>query len=559
MGLPKPKHLIRHKDIVRLLFKYGRSDLIGQAELSDAFADEERPETEAEASTAEELAEDLEKLGPTYVKLGQLLSTRADLLPIPYLEALSRLQDRCEPFPFADVERIVQEELGVRISKAFTDFEVKPIAAASLGQVHRASLRNGQRVAVKVQRPDIRQLIVDDLAAFEEIADFLTDRTDWGARYNLAGLVEEFRGSMIRELSYRREADNMIRIHRNLANIELVVVPLPIEDYTTDRVLTMDFIQGRKITAIGPLGRLELDGESLVDALFEAYLRQVLVDGFFHADPHPGNIFLTDDHRIALIDLGMVAHLPAELRDQLLRLLLAVSEGRGDEAAEVAFKIGSSRENGLDREAFSREISSLVAEHQGKPVAEIETGAVILQISRTAVDNGVRLPRELTMLGKALLNLDAVGRALAPDFDPNAAIRRKAAGIASQQMRAGLSPSRILSSVLESAEFAQKLPGRINHILDGLTKNQLRLNVDVIDEATLVEGFQKVANRIAAGLVVAAFIVGAAMLMGVETDFQIFGYPGLAMLCFAGAVAAGIFLLYDILAHDRRQAAGKRP
>jgi predicted unusual protein kinase regulating ubiquinone biosynthesis (AarF/ABC1/UbiB family) len=194
----------------------------------------------------------------------------------------------------------------------------------------------------------------------------------------------------------------------------------------------------------------------------------------------------------------------------------------------------------------------LVGEHQDLRVREIDVGMLVLRISRVAADNGVRMPREMTMLGKTLLNLDMVARTLAPDFDPNAAVRRKAARIASEQMQAHLSPGNILASVMETAEVVQKLPGRVNRILDDLANNRLRLQADVIDEDALVEGFQKVANRIATGLVVAALIVGAAMLMSVETDFRILGYPGLAMLLFAGAVGVGVWLLYDILAHDRR-------
>ncbi|CAN5150548.1 hypothetical protein BH18GEM1_BH18GEM1_17430 [soil metagenome] len=220
-------------------------------------------------------------------KLGQLLSTRADLLPLPYLEALARLQDRVEAFPFEAVEEIVQTELGVRLSKAFASFDPKPLAAASLGQVHHAALRDGRPVAVKVQRPAIRQQIVEDLAVLEEIADFLDRRTDWGWRYGFVGLLDEFRKTLLRELDYRQEAANLVSLGKNLAEYERIIVPQPVDDYTTERVLTMDFVRGKKVTALGPLGRLEMDGEPLADELFKAYLQQTLVDGLFHADPHP--------------------------------------------------------------------------------------------------------------------------------------------------------------------------------------------------------------------------------------------------------------------------------
>ena len=238
--LLKPERLKRFKDVALLLIKYGRSDLISKAGLEDAVHPEElSPETTA---SADELAKDLERLGPTFIKLGQLLSTRADLLPTAYLEALAKLQDQIEPFKFEEVERIVSGELGVRISKAFSDFEPAPIAAASLGQVHRAQMRDGRDVVVKVQRPNIRELIVDDLESLGEIAQFLDDRTELGRRYEFVNMLTDLRKSLLRELDFTVEAKNLITIGDNLAEFENIIVPEPVGDFTTTRVLTMDFI-----------------------------------------------------------------------------------------------------------------------------------------------------------------------------------------------------------------------------------------------------------------------------------------------------------------------------
>ncbi len=301
------KHLKQYRDLATLLLKHGRGDLVKRAGLTEIGAAEPAPQVEATAASAATLASDLEKLGPTYVKLGQLLSTRADMLPPAYLDALARLQDDVEPFPFEQVEEIVARELGVRISKAFLDFEPKPIAAASLGQVHRARLRDGRDVVVKVQRPDIQARIVEDLEALREVAAFLDANTEAGRQYELAPMIDTLRKSLLNELDYRREARNLVTLGENLRDFSHIVVPVPVEDFTTCCVLTMDYIRGRKITSISPLRRIELDHAELVDQLFRAYLKQILVDGFFHADPHPGNVFLTDDDDIALIDLGMVA------------------------------------------------------------------------------------------------------------------------------------------------------------------------------------------------------------------------------------------------------------
>src|ERR1700730_11094452 len=327
----RPQHLKRYKDVALLLIKYGRRDLVKVVGLDPALDDERAPVATADPAAAE-LADDLERMGPTFIKLGQLLSTRPDILPPPYLHALARLQDRVEPFSFAEVERIVAAELGVRLSKAFSEFEATPVAAASLGQVHRAAMRDGRRVAVKVQRPDIRERVAEDLEALEDIAEFLDDHTDVGRRSEFRQILDEFRRSLLRELDYRQEAQNLTLLRRNLSDFDRIVVPAAIDDYTTSRVLTMEYISGTKITSLSQVARLELDGEGLAEQLFRAYLKQVLVDGVFHADPHPGNVFVTEAGHIALIDLGMVARIAPRAQEHILQLLLAISEGQSDDA-----------------------------------------------------------------------------------------------------------------------------------------------------------------------------------------------------------------------------------
>lgn len=550
MGISlKPQHLIRYRQIAWLFMKYGRSDLVKQTGLDETLEAEQRA-TPREAAKADELAADLEKLGPTFVKLGQLLSTRVELLPQAYLEALARLQDKVEPFAFDDVEKIVSSELGVRMSKAFSDFDVTPMAAASLGQVHKARLRDGRPVAVKVQRPGIRDAMLEDLDALEEIAEFLDAHTEMGKRYEFCQMLDQFRKSLMQELDYRLEANNLTTIGTNLDEFERIVVPAPISDYSTSRVLTMEYVHGKKITDLSALGRMEFDGTALAEQLFGAYLKQILVDGFFHADPHPGNVFLTEDNRIALIDLGMVGRIMPGLQEQLLQLLLAIAEGRGDDAAAIAIRIGDRKDDFSEKE-FSRRISEIVAKQQGATVDQMQVGRLVLEVTQACAENGIRVPSELTMLGKTLLNLDQVGRAIEPAFDPNASIRRNAGQIMQQRLVKSLSPGNLFSGVLELKDLVQRLPARINKILDAVANNELKLSVDAIDEKTLVIGFQKVANRITVGLIIAALIIGAAMLMRVETTFRIWGYPGLAILLFLGAAAAGIFLLVNILFYDK--------
>jgi predicted unusual protein kinase regulating ubiquinone biosynthesis (AarF/ABC1/UbiB family) len=392
-----PRHLKRYGQIARMLVKYGRSDIVKVAGLDVALAEAEPSSNgggNAEAETnAEgiELANDLEQMGPTYVKLGQLLSTRSDLLPAPYIASLSRLQDDIEPFPFAEVEEIISTELGVRLSKAFQWFDEEPIAAASLGQVHRARLRNGRMVAVKVQRPGIREQIATDMEALQEIAEFLDSHTDAGRRFAFKGMLDEFRRSLMRELDYQKEADHLRTIGENLRDFERIIIPQPIDDYTTARVLTMDYVLGRKITDLGPLARMEIDGEELAETLFRAYLKQILVDGVFHADPHPGNVFITEDGYIALIDLGMIGRIAPVMQEQLLKLILAISEGKGEEAADIAIKLGQPLDR-FDEKSFVREVSQLVAQHNNETVERIDAGRVILELTRSSASHDIRPP-----------------------------------------------------------------------------------------------------------------------------------------------------------------------
>ncbi len=547
----KPERLKRYKDVVALFIKYGRGDLVQQNELAKISGNGDQALAKNVEPKAEEFAADLEKLGPTFIKLGQLLSTRADMLPEPYLEALSRLQDHVEPFPLDEVERIVSSELGGRLSKLFADFEREPTAAASLSQVHRARMRDGRGVVVKVQRPDIREQIVEDLEALEEAAEFIDAHTETGKRYEFSNMLAELRRSLLRELDFKREAGHLQRLRHSLREFEHLIIPEPIEDYTTSRVLTMEYIPGKKITDISPLRLVEIDGLALSEELFRAYLKQILVDGFFHADPHPGNVFLTEDDRIALIDLGMVGHITGRFQENLLRLLLAISEGRGDEAAQVAIKMGEARPD-FDKNDFKGRVANLVARHADATLEQIDAGHVALEITRIAADCWFRLPPQFTMIAKALLNLDQVVYTLAPDFNPNEIIRDEASNILSRKIAESVEPGSVMTRIVEVKEFAERLPSRVNKILDAIGNNELRVGVDAIDEKVVLAGLQKIANRITLGLILAALIVGAALMMRVETSFKLFGYPGLPAIFFLIAAVAAVILIATIFLTDEQ-------
>jgi ubiquinone biosynthesis protein len=552
MGLSlAPDKLKKYKNIAALLIKYS-----GDSSLKDPELDHEET-SDTDGKAPDQLVKDLEELGPTYIKLGQLLSTRPDFLPTPYIEALSKLQDDVEPFTFEEVEKIIEEELNVRLSKAFSEFNSEPIAAASLGQVHHAVLRNGTEVAVKVQRPGIKKIIIEDLEALADISSTLDKHTEMGRKFAFHDILDEFKKTLLNELDYLKEAQNLIQLKNNLRKYENILIPDPVKDYTTSKVLTMSYIKGTKVTKISPLARLEIDGASLATDLFRAYLDQVLVDGFFHADPHPGNVFITEDHKIALIDLGMVARVDPELREKLLKLLLNVSEGKGNETAKICLELGIPLEH-FDKDKFFHDVSDFVTRYQDASLDEIKVGRVVVELARLSSENGIRSSPELTMLGKTLLNLDEIGKTLEPSFNPNQEIKNHAQSIMQKHMLKNLSPGNIFSSVLEANEFIQKLPGRLNAFFDNISENKFIVKVDAFDENNLTENLQKIANRIAMGLILAALIIGAALMMSVQTEFTIFGYPGIAMLLFFIAGAFGFGLVISIMLNDRHFNKNKK-
>lgn len=541
-------HLKRYRDIGRLLWKYGRSGLVKKRSEAEGFAPDDLADTFA-GPDPEELVRDLEAMGPTYVKFGQVLASRPDLLPESYLQALARLQDGVKPFPEAEAMEIIEKELGVRISKGFARFDPEPMAAASLGQVHYAELRDGRKVVVKVQRPNVREQIWKDFEALDGLAAALDAHTPAGRKHRFREVVEEFRTALTRELNYELEAQNLVVLGRNLAEFPHLVVPQPVADFCTRSVLTMDYVDGDKITALSPLVRQDLDSGVLIDELFKAYLKQVLVDGLFHADPHPGNIFVTRDNRIALIDLGMAGHTTPSMQEHLLKLLLAVSEGNGDEAVEVVIRISEKMED-FDLPEFRRQVSRLVAAKRDQGIEQMNVGRSLFEVSHRARSTGLFVPSELTLLGKTLLQLDEIGRILDPSFNPTAAIRRHVTELLSRRMRKDLTRGNFFSSVLETKDFVQALPGRVNRILDAVTNSELEVKVKAVDAKVMLDGMQKIANRITAGLVLAALIVGASLLMRVQTRFQLLGYPGLAILCFIAAAGGAFWLLITILVHD---------
>ncbi|MHB8911238.1 MAG: ABC1 kinase family protein [Lysobacter sp.] len=542
--------LARTGRILRFLFKYRNAGVFSGLDVdaasvaaTDALAREGRPE---------EFVADLEALGPTFIKIGQALSTRADMVPPEYLLALERMQDDVAPVDFAQIREVIEEELGVRLGKAFERFDEAPLGCASLAQVYRATLRGGRLVAVKVQRPGIAETIRHDLDALAGLAQKVDNYTDIGRRLRFTDWVHEFRKTLLAELDYRVEAENLDRFNQHFAGYPELFVPTPVWDLTRPRVLTMELIAGTKATDLGGVRRTEQKLGHLASALMRAFLDQVFVHGEIHADPHPGNLLVTEDGRLALLDLGMVAHVPPKQRERLLKLLFAAVDGRGEEVANEAIAM-STRLEDFNEESFVREVGQMVARYAARSGAQsLGEGRLMLDLVRHATNFGLRTPPELTLLGKTLLNLEGVATALDPDLDVKQVIEDHLEHVMRQRLRKSFSPANLATELMEMQMLVREAPRKLTDILSLLAENRLQVRMTGLEESHLMENLQKIANRISTGVIVAALIMASAMLMRVETGARLFGYPALAMVLFLIATALGLAIVASAMLSDRR-------
>lgn len=543
-----PTGVARTAQILRFLLKYRSAGVFTGLDM-DAAA-EQVDEAPAEAGTPEQFVSDLEALGPTFVKIGQALSTRPDMVPPAYLEALERMQDDVAPFPFAQVREVVEETLEVRLTKAFVEFDEVPIGCASLAQVHRAVLRDGREVAVKVQRPDIAPQIRGDLDAIRTLAQHADSHTRMGREVHFADWVQEFRRALLGELDYRLEAENLERFGDHLRDYPELFVPSPLWDLCGDKVLTMELVHGKKVTDLSGLRRTEEHMDDLARALMRGYLDQVFVHGEIHADPHPGNLLVTRDGRLALFDLGMVAHVPPRMRERLLKLLFAAVDGRGEAVANEGIAMGTRLET-FEAGRYQREVGQMVARYaahaSGTTVSE---GRLMLDLVRLGASCGLRTPPELSLLGKTLLNLERVADALAPELDVREVVEGHLDGVMRGRLRKALSPSSIATELMEVQGLLRDAPRKVSDLLSLLADNRMKVQVGGLDK--LMESLQKIANRIAAGVITAALIVGAALVMRIDTGPQLFGYPAIALLLFLVGAGLGIAIVVNSLRSDRK-------
>ena len=552
-GQPPESGVGRGARILAFLLKYRNAGVFSGLDVEDATPASNDTQT---AGKPEEFVADLEALGPTFIKIGQALSTRPDMVPPAYLAALERMQDHVAPVEFDAIRAVVEDELGVKISRAFATFDPAPIGSASLAQVHRATLRDGRQVAVKVQRPDITEQIRGDLDALANIVGRIDRSTAIGRRMHFADWVHEFRKTLLAELDYTVEAENLERFGEHFSQYPELVVPSPIWDLTRTRVLTMDLISGTKVTEIGGLRRTEEPLGRLANALIRGYLDQTFVHGEIHADPHPGNLLVTDDGRLAVFDLGMVAHVPPQQRDRLLKLLFAAVDGRGEEVAGEAMAMGTRLED-FDEERYLREVGQLVSRYAAHRSIRgnshgMSEGRLVLDLTRIGAACGLRTPPELSLLGKTLLNLEIVCVALDSSVDPKRIVEEHLDHVMRARLRKSLSPAGLAGEMMELQRLLREGPRKVADVLSLLADNRLQVRLLGLEDSPLLEALQKIANRISAGVITASLILASALMMRVDTGPRLLGYPAVALVLFLIGAALGITIVLSAMSRDRK-------
>jgi ubiquinone biosynthesis protein len=539
-------NLSRFRDIVSVLIRYGFEDLVGRIDLPMQGVWRSFAPDGADRPFPVRIRKALEELGPTFVKFGQILSLRVDLLPRPLIDELQKLQDEVAAVDFPEIRRVVEDNLGRPLPDVFSVFEPTPLAAASLSQVHRAvHVDGGPALAVKVQRPGIRSVMRTDLRIMQAIADRLHERIAELQLYDLPGLVRVNGQILMRELDFAREARHM-RIARNkLAEVRGVCVPDVFEGLSTEEMLVMAYVRGRRITQEVVDGLA--DSKQTARNGLNASIQQIFQDGFFHADPHPGNALISDAGEICMVDWGMVGRLTRTERRRLMALIQAVVGEEPEALADAILAITTRGDDGLDRTALERDLMDILDTYAAVPLERVDIGRFLMDMTHTIRTHQLHLPPNLALMIKALMTAEGMARQLYPRLNIVAEIEPLVHRVAAQRYR----PSALWRDV--SAGFSRlmnlqsELPKRFSQIVQKINQGELHIRFKHENLDEFEDTLENVSNRLTLAIIIAAMIIGSSMIITTGVKPLLFGYPALGVIGFLISGVLGLWLIFTIL------------
>jgi ubiquinone biosynthesis protein len=476
----------------------------------------------------------LEELGTTFIKLGQLLSSRPDLLPDVYIDELLHLVDEVPPVPFADIDAIIRTELG---DDTFVRVDPEPLATASIAQTHRAVLRSGRDVVVKVRRPGIVEQVEVDLGLLRSTASLLAGRSETAQLLQIEALADELEVHLRAELDFTEEAYNTELIAGLVEEYDRLIVPQVIRPYVTERVLVLEHIDGRKVAADHALAP-EIAAE-LARQFFSAYVYQVVVEGVYHADPHAGNVLLTADGRLALLDFGLIGRLDDDTRRGLSLLLLALAQNRADDVADLIISL-SLTDVQSDQPRFVHDVRRKLPRFHWRPLSGIRAGESLADLQRIALEHSIALPTTFALVGKTLAQADSIARVLNPNLDPIALMEEEALEVMLLEAERRLEPGRLFAYLYTQLDPLTRLPRRVGHVLSELEQGSLKVGIVPTGLGELEHNLRSIANRVGAAIIVAALLLASSIIVRVHR-FEWVGIAGFAL-----AVALGLYMVWRI-------------
>jgi ubiquinone biosynthesis protein len=543
--------LARLQEIAAVLMRHGLGEAVRRLGLADLLAQaghrlhHDHVADLARLAPPEQLRRALEELGPTFVKLGQLLAGRADLLGPDWIAELSRLHSQVPALPLDALLPQLREDLGGEPDAVFAQFDPTPLAAASIAQVHRARLHDGTEVVVKVRRPGIDTVIAADLRLLARLAPLAARQWPALAPYRPEALVREFGRSLRRELDLAAECHNAERVAQNLAPLGFVDIPAVHWAHTGPRLNVQDFVQGVPGEDLAAVDAAGLDRRLLAQRGAQAVLKMIVEDGFFHADPHPGNVFYRPGNRLAFIDFGMVGRLSPRRREELLALLLGLVQR--DPAAVAEVLLDWTGDTGqADLAQLEAEIEAFVDQYHGTPLAQLNLGQMLADVTAVLREHGLALPADLALLIKAFVSLESMGRGLDPDFH----MAQQALPLLRRTLGARYRPQALAARGWQSLQrllgTAEKLPHDVSRLLRRARHGQFRIGLDLAHLQQVGDQLDRAASRLALAIVTAALIIGSSIVMTVGGGPTLFGLPAFGFLGFVGAVGGALWLIRSI-------------